>query len=70
MIHDGKSLSRFLTLPGFWDKLAPAKHIFFFQADSMMCGNSNKSVNDYLGLDMFPGSGYDWVGTSSALVGG
>lgn len=30
-IHDGRSLSRYLTQPAFWEELAPAKHVLFFQ---------------------------------------
>ncbi|KAK4704146.1 hypothetical protein P7C70_g2068, partial [Phenoliferia sp. Uapishka_3] len=61
-IHDGVTLSRFLTLPPFWEALAPAKHIFFFQADTVICAKANATVNDFLGLEVFPGTGYDWVG--------
>ncbi|KAK4705790.1 hypothetical protein P7C70_g402, partial [Phenoliferia sp. Uapishka_3] len=61
-VYDGRSLSRFLTLPDFWEALAPAKHIFFFQADTVICARSNATVNDFLGLDVYPESGYDWVG--------
>lgn len=32
-----------------------------FQADSVICANSNYTLNDFLGLDKYEG-GYDWVG--------
>lgn len=60
-IHDGTSLSRFLTQPWFWEQLAPAEHLLFFQLDSMLCGNSIRSLDEFLGLDK-TSVGYDWVG--------
>lgn len=66
-IHDGTSLSRFLTQPWFWEQLAPAEHLLFFQLDSMLCGNSIRSLDEFLGLDK-TSVGYDWVGTSTSCL--
>jgi hypothetical protein len=46
------SVSNFLTDPWLWNDLAPAEHIFMFQADSIVCSNSARSVDDYLEYDM------------------
>ncbi|KAM0753806.1 hypothetical protein T439DRAFT_322695 [Meredithblackwellia eburnea MCA 4105] len=67
-IYDGRTLSRFLTRPFFWEQLAPAKHIFFFQADTVICARSNYTVNDFLGLDVYE-TGYDWVGAPWWFLG-
>ncbi|KAM0753647.1 hypothetical protein T439DRAFT_322533 [Meredithblackwellia eburnea MCA 4105] len=61
LIHDGPSLSNFTTKPWFWEQLAPANNIFFFQTDSFICSASNFTLNDFLGHSVFEG-GYDWVG--------
>lgn len=37
------------------------RSIFFFQLDSVICGQSDKSLNDFLGTDVVPG-GYSWLG--------
>lgn len=67
-ITGGESLSRFLTKPLFWELLAPAKTIFFFQPDSLICSHSNSSLDDFLGYDIFDG-GYDWMGAPWDLRG-
>jgi hypothetical protein len=59
--HGTEWLSHYLTRPTFWELLAPAESLLFFQSDSMICSRSNYTVNDFLGLDMFEG-GYDWLG--------
>ena len=67
-IFDGDSLSKFLTAPWWWEQLAPAENLFFFQTDSLICSHSNKTVDDFLGLDVYEG-GYDWVGAPWDLRG-
>lgn len=46
------SVSGFLTDPWLWNDLAPAEHILIFQADSILCSNSVRSVDDFLQYDM------------------
>jgi hypothetical protein len=52
-LHDGEYLSRFLTKPWFWEQLS-AEWLLFFQSDSMICGKSEQSIEDWVG--------FDWVG--------
>lgn len=47
-----KAVSSFLTKPWFWEQLAPADHVFLFQADSIICANAQQHVDDYLQYDM------------------
>lgn len=49
---DHHAVSRFLTLPWFWEQLAPADHVLMFQADSIICANSPQKVENYLKYDM------------------
>ncbi|KAL2059833.1 hypothetical protein VTL71DRAFT_9988 [Oculimacula yallundae] len=44
-------VSRFMTTPWLWEQLAPAKHILFFQLDSILCSNSPFEIDDYLQYD-------------------
>lgn len=47
--HD---VSAFLAANGdFWHSLAPAKHVLLFQADSILCSNSPRRVDDFLEYD-------------------
>jgi Protein of unknown function (DUF5672) len=46
-----KAVSSFLTKPWFWEQLAPAEHVFFFQSDSIICANAPQHVDDYLQYD-------------------
>jgi hypothetical protein len=61
LVCDKAWLSAYLTSTAFWELLAPAEHIFFFQTDSMICSNSHWSLNDFLGLEIYEG-GYDMLG--------
>ena len=45
------SVSDFFTKPWFWEQLAPAEHILMFQADSILCSNSDQRVEDFLQYD-------------------
>lgn len=70
-IYDGPTLSAFLTTPYLWQRLSPAEHIFFFQADSLLCSKSTFELNDFLGLNdtRTSGEGYAWVGAPWDLRG-
>jgi hypothetical protein len=56
---DHSSVSEFLTRPWFWEQLAPASHVLMFQADSILCANSELRVDDFLK--------YDFVGAPIAV---
>jgi hypothetical protein len=43
-----KAVTEFLTLPWLWEQLAPAGYVFMFQADSIICANSELRVEDIL----------------------
>ena len=45
------SISDFYTTPWFWEQLAPAEHLLLFQADSILCSNSDQHVDDFLQYD-------------------
>ena len=45
------SRSALLTSPWLWEQLAPAGHVLLFQADSMICSNSQANVADFLQYD-------------------
>jgi hypothetical protein len=45
------SVSDFFTKPWFWEQLAPAEHLLLFQADSVICSNSNQKVEDFFQYD-------------------
>lgn len=64
-----KTVSAFLASPWFWDQLAPADHVLLFQADSIICGNSERRVDDYLEYDFIgaPVSPYYGVGYNGGL---
>ncbi|KAG9237061.1 hypothetical protein BJ875DRAFT_184650 [Amylocarpus encephaloides] len=46
------SVSDFLTTPWLWRDLAPAEHILIFQADSILCANSVRRVDDFFEYDL------------------
>ncbi|KAH7336072.1 hypothetical protein BKA65DRAFT_527027 [Rhexocercosporidium sp. MPI-PUGE-AT-0058] len=46
-----RAVSELLTAPWLWKQLAPAGHVLLFQADSILCANSDKRVDDYLQYD-------------------
>ncbi|PVH89036.1 hypothetical protein DL98DRAFT_508872 [Cadophora sp. DSE1049] len=46
-----RAVSELLTIPWFWEQLAPAGHVLLFQADSILCANSDKRVDDFLEYD-------------------
>jgi hypothetical protein len=46
-----QAVTEFLTLPWLWEQLAPAGHVFMFQADSIICANSKLRVEDFLLYD-------------------
>ncbi len=41
----------YLSRPWLWQQLAPAKHVLIFQTDAMICGNSHRTVDDFLEWD-------------------
>ena len=45
------AVSDLLTTPWFWEELAPAGHVLLFQADSILCANSDSRVEDFLEYD-------------------
>lgn len=49
--NDHNSVSEFLTGPWLWEELAPAEHVLVFQADSILCANSETRVDDFLHYD-------------------
>lgn len=46
-----QSVSEFLTKPWLWEQLAPAGHVLMFQADSIICANSEARIEDFLEYD-------------------
>ncbi|KAK0105491.1 hypothetical protein ONS95_004147 [Cadophora gregata] len=54
------AVSGFFTKPWFWEQMAPAEHILMFQADSIICSNSQHRVEDFLMYD-FVGAPVDEV---------
>ncbi|KAH6677172.1 hypothetical protein B0J14DRAFT_337011 [Halenospora varia] len=47
-----RSVTEFLTTPWLWEQLAPAEHVLMFQADSILCANSERTVDDFLSYDL------------------
>ena len=45
------SVSSFFTGPWLWEQMAPAEHLLLFQADSILCSNSQLKVEDFLQYD-------------------
>lgn len=48
---DRPAITEFLTRPWFWEQLAPAGHVLLFQADSIICANSERRMEDFLSYD-------------------
>jgi hypothetical protein len=48
---DGHKVSEFLTRPWLWEQLQDAAHVLMFQLDSIICANSEKTVDDFLHFD-------------------
>ncbi|PMD16423.1 hypothetical protein NA56DRAFT_649557 [Hyaloscypha hepaticicola] len=59
------AVTEFLTLPWLWEQLAPAEHVLMFQADSIICANSELRVDDFLQYD-FVGAPIDMPTGSSS----
>ena len=49
-----RDLSALLTSKTMWDPFPDVENILFFQLDSIICSNSNRTVDDFLH--------YDWIG--------
>ncbi|KAI3399237.1 hypothetical protein diail_7398 [Diaporthe ilicicola] len=49
---DHRSVSVFLTRPWFWEQFESAGRVLLFQADSVVCGNSGRAVDDFLEWDL------------------
>lgn len=45
------AVSELFTGTWFWEQLAPAGHVLLFQADSIICANSDIRVDDFLDYD-------------------
>jgi hypothetical protein len=45
------AVSGFFTKPWFWEQMAPVKNLLLFQADSIICSNSEQKVDEYLEWD-------------------
>lgn len=45
------AVSAFLTKRWFWKQLLPAQKVLMFQPDSIICSNSNRTVDDFLEYD-------------------
>ena len=41
----------YLSRPWLWEQMAPAKHVLVFQTDAMICGNSKRTMEDFLRFD-------------------
>jgi len=70
--HVRDQVSEFLTSPWLWEALAPAPHVLLFQADSIVCANSEARVEDFLKYDFIgapirPGMGYGDEGMNGGL---
>ena len=57
-IPDRAAVSMFLASPWLWQRMAAANRILLFGPDSILCANSNSTVDDYVEFDMIgiPGS--------------
>ena len=61
-----EAVSEFLTRPWFWEQLQSAYRVLLFQTDSIICANSNYTVEDFIHYDFVGaplksdfGSGYN-----------
>lgn len=50
-MRDRDHVNLYLTRPWLWEQLAPAKHVLVFQTDAMLCGNSHRTMDDFLQWD-------------------
>lgn len=50
-LTDHVAVSKFFASPWIYNQLAPAKHLLFFQTDSILCANSPRTVEDFLQYD-------------------
>jgi hypothetical protein len=50
-ISQRHGVNLWMSRPWFWEQLAPAKHVLIFQADAMICGNSVRTIDDFLQWD-------------------
>jgi len=46
-----QAVTEFLTQPWLWEQLAPVENILLFQADSILCSNSDTRIEDFLQYD-------------------
>ncbi|OAA67825.1 hypothetical protein SPI_00020 [Niveomyces insectorum RCEF 264] len=46
-----RGVNLYLSRPWLWEQLAPAKHVLVFQTDAMICGNSHRTMDDFLDWD-------------------
>lgn len=46
-----EDVNLYLSRPWLWESLAPAQHVLVFQADSMICANSHRSIDEFLEWD-------------------
>ncbi|KAK6531338.1 hypothetical protein TWF281_008149 [Arthrobotrys megalospora] len=57
-VDNQENLSRTMTNVWFYERLLPAEWLFIFQTDSIICANSDVSLNDWVER------GFTWVGAS------
>ncbi|KAH8895373.1 hypothetical protein GQ53DRAFT_839020 [Thozetella sp. PMI_491] len=50
-LSEWKHVNFFLTRPWLWEQVQSASRILFFQTDSIICSNSNMTVDDFLEWD-------------------
>lgn len=50
--NNHRDVSAFLTKPWFWRQLKPAKHVLFFQLDSIICSNSPYTADNFTKFDI------------------
>lgn len=57
-------VSNFLKTRKLWENQSPAKNILVFQVDSITCGKSIFTIDDFLQWDFIGGgNGWAWAGT-------
>ncbi len=61
------SVNLYLSRPWLWEQLAPAQHVLIFQTDAMICGNSQRAVEDFFKWDFI---GAPLHGSEKYLNGG
>lgn len=50
-LKERATISELLTTAWLWEQLAPAGHVLLFQADSILCANSDIRIEDFLAYD-------------------